>query len=41
MFAIALVFMGLSLAGLIVEIALSGGALRVLLEEVGADDARG
>jgi hypothetical protein len=40
-FAIALGFMGFSLAGLIVEIALSGGALRVLLEEVGADDARG
>ena len=38
-FAIALGLMGLSLAGLIVEIAISGGALRVMLEEVGGDDS--
>lgn len=37
-FAIALGLMGVSLAGLIVEIAISGGALRVMLEEVGADE---
>jgi len=37
-FAIALVLMGLSLAGLIVEIAMSGGALRVMLEEVGGGE---
>jgi len=38
LFLAALICMGLSLASLVVEISLSGGALRILLEEVEKDD---